>query len=162
MASSSDSPVSLQPKSAILPVMQVPVIQRQPERPKEFGDSGTLSSQNMMLSTEQEFSKETTVCATAKNIVPTIDAQSSSLMEGSGEFDPSDLSNTNFLSHNLSEMSNMEIIRDQEADKGHANTPKDFEPTKLLVNIDNEQHVQVYIGIFPAQTRALMYIYKMS
>ena len=31
--------------------------------------------------------------------------------------------------------------------EGDANTPKDFEPTKLLVNIDSEPPVQVNIGI---------------
>ena len=147
MASFSDTPVSLQPKSAILPVTQAHVIQRQPERPKKLVDPGPLSSQNVILSTGQEILKETTVCATDKNIVPTIDAQSSSLMEGSGEFDPSDLSNINIMSHNLSEMTNMEIIQDQVVLRGHPNTPKDFESTKLLVNIDNEPPVQVNIGI---------------
>ena len=154
MVPSTDGPVSLQPKSTLSSVTQVPVIQQQPERPNEFGDSGTMSGQNVMFPSKQEISKKSLlVRAPAKNIVPTIDAQSSSLMEGSGEFDPSDLSNSNFLSHNLSEMSNLEIIRNQEADKAQAKLPKDFEPTNLLVNIDNE-HIQVNIGIVLAQRRA--------
>ena len=122
---------------------QLPVIQ-QPERPKEFGDLGTITKQNELLSIKQEIpSKNSLLQDPIKSTVPTIDAQSSSLMEGSGVFDPSDLSNTNFLPHGLSEMSNMKIIKNEESDKGQVKLQKDFEPTNLLVNIDNEQSMEV-------------------
>ena len=131
-----DSPVSAQPRYSVSSSLKVPT-KIQPEVKKESAvlKEAQIINKDLPSTKPSEGFIPIDDPKQQPGSIPIIDAQSSSLMEGSGEFDSSEFSGPNNLSERLSTTGKNVV-------KPPSSNTSPFKPTSLQVSIDDEQHVK--------------------